>query len=365
MMDQISTAASYRTTERPIMRTVVVGDQYIPASAYVDALRAPGAAEVGPIVTVTWGGSKGEQHEQQQRMEWDGANAVPAPPEVVAELADAELLAVHFCPVGAKVIAAAPHLRGVVVARAGVENVDMPAASARGVAVVNVAGRNASGVAELSIGLMLSECRDIARADASIKAGGWRKSFPGARIEIGGRTVGLVGFGHVGRHLASRLAGFGCRILIADPYVSTEDVAAAGAERASLDAVFAESDFVSVQARLTSQTERFVGAAQFALMKPTAYFINVARSRLVDYDALYDALAAGRIAGAGLDVHDSEPLPADSRWRSLDNVTMTTHFGGDTEETNVTSARLVADALARLARTGHHPDAVNAADLGY
>lgn len=346
------------------MHTVVVGDQYIPATVFVAALRGVAAPEVAPVVAVDWDGSKAAQHEQQQRMEWDGANAVPAPAEVVASLADAELLAVHFCPVGAELLAAAPRLRGVVVARAGVENVDLAAATARGVPVVNVAGRNASGVAELSLGLMLSESRNIARADASIKQGGWRKSFPGARTEIGRSTVGLVGFGHVGRQLARRLSGFGGRILVADPYVSTVDVAAVGAELVDLDTVFTDSDFISVQARLSPQTERFIGAAQFSSMKSTGYFVNVGRSRLVDYDALYDALASGRIAGAGLDVHDDEPLPADSRWRSLDNVTMTTHFGGDTEETNLTSARLVAEALAQLARTGRHPDAVNAAALG-
>jgi D-3-phosphoglycerate dehydrogenase len=133
----------------------------------------------------------------------------------------------------------------------------------------------------------------------------------------------------------------------------------------TLDDIFLESDFVVVQARHTAETDRFIGAAQFALMKPDAYFINVARSRLVNTDALYRVLAAGRIAGAGLDVFDDEPLPVDSPWRRLDNVTLTTHFGGDTEETNRTSARLVAEAVAGYVETGRVPAAANAEALGW
>jgi D-3-phosphoglycerate dehydrogenase len=213
---------------------------------------------------------------------------------------------------------------------------------------------------------MLAEARDIARADASVKAGSWRKEFPGSRVEIAGRTVGMVGFGHVGRHFATKLAGFGCRLVSYDPYAPDALLAEAGVERAAtLDEVFSESDFVVVQARHTPDTERFIGRAQFALMKPEAYFVNVARSRVVDTDALYEALAEGRIAGAGLDVFDEEPLPADSPWRRLDNVTMTTHFGGDTVDTNRTSAVLVADAVVEFARTGRCGGAVNAAALGW
>jgi D-3-phosphoglycerate dehydrogenase len=346
------------------MRTVVVGDQYIPAHAYIEALRQIAPPSFGPVTEVTWAGTKSQQHALQQRMEWQGANAVPAPPEVADGIADAELLAVHFCPVGTDLLRAAPKLRAIAVARAGVENVDLHAASAHGVAVFNVEGRNASGVAELAIGLMLNEARNIARADASIKQGGWRKDFPGARIELAGRTVGLVGFGHVGRLIARRLTGFDCRILVADPYVPQEKLAAHGAVSASLEELFAAADFISVQAKLTPETERFIGAELFALMKPTAYFVNVGRSRLVDYAALYDVLASGRIAGAGLDVHDDEPLPSNSRWRSLDNVTMTTHFGGDTMETTLRSARLAAEVLVAFARNGAKAHAVNARELG-
>jgi D-3-phosphoglycerate dehydrogenase len=132
-----------------------------------------------------------------------------------------------------------------------------------------------------------------------------------------------------------------------------------------MDEVFGSCDFVVVQARHTPQTDRFIGAEQFALMRPGAYFINVSRSRVVDTGALLAVLSEGRISGAGLDVFDDEPLPAGSPWRSLDNVTLTTHFGGDTRSTNRTSAELVVAAVLEFARTGRVLHAVNATELGW
>jgi len=232
--------------------------------------------------------------------------------------------------------------------------------------VVPAHGRNAGAVAELQLALMLAEARNVARADASIRSGGWRKEFPGARVEVAGRTVAMVGFGHVGQVFTRRLAGFGCRLLAYDPYASDAVLAEYGVERAAtLEEVFSEGDFVLVQARHTPHTERMIGARQLRLMRPHAYFVNVARSRLVDEAALLDVLREGAIAGAGIDVFDVEPLPPDSPWRSLDNTTLTTHFGGDTVDTNRASARLVAEAVLELARTGRVARAVNAGELGW
>jgi D-3-phosphoglycerate dehydrogenase / 2-oxoglutarate reductase len=345
------------------MRTLVIGDHFIPAQYYVEAFAELGGE--GPVRTVDWAGAKGEQHAAQQVMERNGPSAVPVAGEIVDAVQDAEALALHFAPISRAVLDAGKALRAVVVARTGLENVDLQAATDREIAVVPVFGRNASAVAELAIGLMLSEARDIARADRSVKDGGWRKDFGGPGHEIGGSTVGLVGFGHVGRELARRLRGFDVRTLVADPYVDASALEEYGAKRVDLDAVFAESDFVHVLARLTPETVRFITARHFALMKPTAYFVNTSRSRLVDYDALYDALANGRIAGAGLDVFDSEPIAADNPFRTLDNVTITTHFGGDTVTTNLRSARLVAEAIVELERTGRVATAANAEALGW
>jgi D-3-phosphoglycerate dehydrogenase / 2-oxoglutarate reductase len=346
------------------MRVLVVGDHFIPAEHHVEALTEAGI-DAADVRTVDWSGTKGEQHAAQQVMEQEGPAAVPTPAEISDAVRDAQALTLHFAPVPDAVLAAGPHLRAVVVARAGLENVDIDAATARRIAVVPVHGRNASAVAELAIGLMLSEARDIARADASVKAGGWRKDFGGPGREIGGSTVGLVGFGHVGRELARRLRGFDLHLLVHDPFVDPAVLREHEAAQAGLDTVFAESDFVHVLARLTPQTERFITAEHFAAMKPTAYFVNTSRSRLVDYAALYLACKERRIAGAALDVFDDEPLPPDSPWRHLDNVTITTHFGGDTTTTITRSTRLVAQAVAELDRTGRITTAVNSAALGW
>lgn len=386
--------------------TLIIGDQFIASTSYLDAFAelagvttgepatatAPAPAAVSAsatapvstteppatapasttasapvrVRTVQWAGSYPEQHVIQYAMERSGPNSVPVPAELLDAVPGAEALCMHFAPISEKLLDAAESLKVVAVARAGLENIDVAAATKRKIAVVPAFGRNVTGVAELQLALMLAEARNVARADASIKAGGWREDFPGARIEVGGRTVAMVGFGHVGRAFSKRLAGFGCRLLAYDPYVSDDVLAAHGVTRAtSLDEIFVAGDFVVVQARHSAETDRMIGAHHFSLMQPHAYFINVSRSRLVDTAALVEVLRAGAISGAGIDVHDDEPLPPDSPWRTLDNTTLTTHFGGDTEETNRTSARLVAQAVLEFARTGRVAHAVNAAELGW
>lgn len=346
------------------MRILAIGDHFIPAEAYAAAYaELGGAAEA--VRSVAWAGDKAEQHAAQQVMEKSGPGAVREPAEIVAAVADAEVLALHFAAVPAAVLRAGPDLRAVCVARTGLENVDVRAATEAGIAVVPVYGRNASGVAELAIGLMLAESRDIVRADASVKAGGWRKDFGPKRPEVGGSTVGVIGLGQVARQFAPRVRGFGVRLIGYDPYVDDETFAEYGVERVDLDTVYAESDFVHLMARLTDETRRFVTAERFRSMKPTAYFINTARSRLVDTDAFHTALAEGWIAGGASDVWDDEPLAADSGWRSLENVTITTHFAGDTQTTDRRSARLVAEAIRELEATGRIGSAINAAELGW
>lgn len=333
-----------------MFRVLVIGDKFIPASTYVEQWRAKAQSDAAfsdvELIPIEWDLDKAEQHRLQQVMEWDGANAVEPPAEILEAVSNVDAIVMHFAPVGKAVIEAAKNLRLIAVARAGLENVDQDAAAAAHVAVTGVVGRNAAAVAELAIGLMLSECRNIARADQSVKSGGWRKTFGPPMVELGESTIGIVGWGQVARHLGRKLSGLSHRIIVHDPYTNPDDIRAAGAEVVGFDEVFQNSDFVHVMARLTPETERFIGQKQFAMMKPTAYFINTARSRLVDYDALYQALATNKIAGCGLDVFDDEPLAEDSPWRSLDNVTMTTHYGGDTTGTNNTSARLVLEAIA-------------------
>lgn len=346
------------------MEILAFGDLLLDSKAFREAIEQE-LGDAANVREVTWSGDTiEEQHHLQQIMEQDGPEAVPVPEEAIEAVGDAEVLALHFAPVPEAVLDAGSNLKAVIVARAGYENVNVTAASERGVAVVNVQGRNAPAVAEQAIGLMLAESRDIARADAGIKAGHWPKEFPGPSYELAGRTVGLIGFGHVARHLARRLFGFRVRLLVYDPYVDNDFIASYGAEPVNdLDAVFREGDFVSLHARLTDETRRFIGREHFDLMKPSAYFINNARSRMVRYDDLYEVLEEGRIAGAALDVHDDEPLSEDSPWLRLENVTFTPHIAGSTIDTWENSVRMVAEAVRELADTGRCRNTVNAEAL--
>lgn len=345
------------------MRTLIIGDHFIGAGLVRHAIATTLGGDFGPVRSVDWAGeTMEEQHAEQQVMEWDGPEAVRTPTEIVEAVGDAEIIATHFAPISAAVLEAGEHLRAVVVARAGVENVNLDAATRRDVAVVNIQGRNANAVAEQVVGLMLSETRDLARNDAAIRAGGWSSKPASSVFEIATRTVGLIGFGHVGRMLARRLSGFEVTILVYDPYVDAATITAHGGQKVDdFDRIFRESDIVSLHARLTDETHRFIGREHFELMAPTAYFINAARSRMVDYAALHDALAGGQIAGAALDVHEDEPLPADSPWRRLPNVTLTPHTAGATPEVWTNSAQLVADAIRELVHSGTAINTLNPA----
>lgn len=218
-------------------------------------------------------------------------------------------------------------------------------------------GRNAHAVSDFAIGLLFAETRNIARAHAAVKQGTWRKSFPNSDDipEITGKTLGLIGFGYIGRLVAQKLRGFDLRILVYDPYVSEETLQAYQAENVSKETLFAEADFVSVHARLTDGNKGMIGAAELNLMKPTAILINTGRAGLIDEDALYRTLQAGKIAGAALDVFWTEPVQAGSRWLELDNVTVTSHIAGATSDALTNSPYLLTRDINKLL-SGGEPD---------
>ena len=168
----------------------------------------------------------------------------------------------------------------------------------------------------------------------------------------------------MGRQLARRISCFDVKLLIYDPYVDEKTIGFYGAEKVEeMEHIFREGDFVSLHARLTEETRRFIGKEHFELMKPTAYFINNARSQMVRYDDLYEILKEGGIAGAALDVHDDEPLPEGSPWLELENVTLTPHLAGTTTNTWENSVRMVAEAIRELSETGRCQNTVNAESL--
>lgn len=226
-------------------------------------------------------------------------------------------------------------------------NVDVPAATAAGIPVLRAPGRNADGVAELAIGLLFAANRFVVPADRRVRAG---KVYSGGKIpyqryrawQLAGRTAGVVGLGAVGRAAAWRLEGIGMRVLSFDPYNP------AATHRDDLDGMLAECDVVSVHAVVTPETERMIGAEQFAAMKPGAIYVNTARAKLHDADALVAALERGHLGGAGLDHFEGEHLPVDHPLCAMDNVVLTPHIGGATYDTEANHSRLIADDVTRI-----------------
>jgi phosphoglycerate dehydrogenase-like enzyme len=265
-----------------------------------------------------------------------------------ALMREAEVLWHVLKPVTAAHIAAAPRLRLIQKIGVGVNTIDLDAARARGVAVCNLPGTNAPAVAEMTLLLMLGALRQLARFDAATRAGrGWAldPAVQDRLGELGGRTVGLVGFGAVPRALAPALVALGCRLLYTARAPKPD---APGAFR-SLPALLAESEIVSLHLPLTAETERLLDAAALARLRPGAVLVNTARGELVDQAALTEALRTGRLAAAGLDVFAHEPAdPADPLLR-LPNVVLTPHVGWLTIGTFERSLALAAENCRRLA----------------
>jgi len=230
------------------------------------------------------------------------------------------------------VLEAAPRLKIVGRAGAGLDNIDTAAAARRGVVVSYTPAENSVSVAELVLGLLLSLVRELPAAVEETRRGGWdRARFTGG--ELFGKTLGIVGLGRIGRLVAGRARGFGMTLLACDACLTADSPAVRenGARLVSFEELLAEADFVTVHVPLLDSTRGLFGADVFARMKPGAYFVNAARGEVVDEDALWDALAAKRLAGAALDVRATEP-PGRDRFAGLDNVLLTPHIGAFTRE---------------------------------
>lgn len=331
------------------MKLLALADNYIPPD-YMHSGLAP-LAELGVEVEVRhWSHPRliDLQH-ANLAIEKGGPEAVPLPAELTANLADFDMLVVQFAPLSRAFIESARKLKVIAVLRGGTENIDVPCATRRGIAVLNTPGRLARAVAECTVGLILTEIRNLARGHARLMQGQWDRSFPNTDDipELYRRSVGLVGYGAVAQLVAKYLDAFGCRILAFDPYLKSDPAPALLRDLATL---LKESDVVSLHARLCAETQHLIGAQELALMKPTAILVNTARSGLVDEAALLRALQERRIMGAALDVFDLEPLPADHPFLRLDNVTLTPHLAGSTRDGFRNSPVLMAGHLTRLLR---------------
>ena len=274
--------------------------------------------------------------------------------EQLSELVrDAGIVVTEMAAMTERVIAAAGELRLIVVCRGGPVNVNVDAATARGIPVCFSPGRNAAATAEYTVGLILSAMRQIPFAAADLARGIWRGDFyrydrTGAEIE--GKVVGLLGFGAVGARVARVMVAFGARVLVADPYVDEAAVAAVGAERAELDELLPLAQVLSLHARLTPETHHVIGRREIGILPPDAVVVNSARGGLLDYAALCDALDSGHLRAAALDVYDPEPPPPGDRVYTTPRLVLSPHIAGASRETAERAAAVAAGEVGRFVR---------------
>jgi D-3-phosphoglycerate dehydrogenase len=258
-----------------------------------------------------------------------------------------------------KVIEAAPQLRVVGRAGVGVDNVDVEAATQRGVVVMNTPGGNTVTTAELSFAMLLALARKVPQAHSSMAAGKWdRKLFQGT--ELLDKTLGILGMGRIGSEVAKRARAFGMRVIAYDPYLTEDRAKAVGAEfAAEVDNVYRVADFITVHMPVTAETKHMLNAAAFAKMKPGVRIVNCARGEIISENDLVAALESGKVAGAALDVFAVEPLPAEHPYRKQPNVILTPHLGASTQEAQEKCGLEVADVITAYLLTGEVRNAVN------
>jgi D-3-phosphoglycerate dehydrogenase / 2-oxoglutarate reductase len=282
-----------------------------------------------------------------------------AEPALVARIGDYEGLIVRSATkVTRAVVEAGNKLEVVGRAGAGVDTIDVEAATERGVIVMNTPGGNTTAVAEHTMALLLALARRVPAADAALKGGRWEKNRLQG-VELFGKVLGVLGLGRIGSEVARRALGFRMHVITFDPYLTREAAARHGVEAVELDELLARSDFITVHAPLTGDTRYLLGEEELARVKPGVRIINCARGGIVDEAALAGAIRAGRVAGAALDVFEREPPPADHPLVGLEQVIVTPHLGAATDEAQTAVALAIAEQVADALRQGVVVNAVN------
>jgi D-3-phosphoglycerate dehydrogenase len=281
------------------------------------------------------------------------------PEQVLSLVKDVHAIAVRSeTQITAEVIAAAPLLKVVGRAGVGVDNIDVEAATARGVVVMNTPSGNTIATAELTFTHMLCGARPVPQACASMKAGKWdRKSFSG--IELFRKTLGVVGLGRIGGEVAKRAQAFGMRVLAYDPYLAPSRAKAMQVEGVTLDELLKQADYITVHMPLTEDTHNMIDEAAFEKCKKGVRIFNCARGGIIKETALVEALKSGKVAAAGLDVYEEEPLPADHPFRQIPNLVLTPHLGASTKEAQESVGIEIAEQIADVLAGGIIRNAVN------
>lgn len=285
------------------------------------------------------------------------------PEELAEELADADGVIVRSATkITAELMDKARRLRVIGRAGVGVDNIDVRAATERGIVVMNAPDGNTITTAEHAVALLVSMARNIPQADATLRGGKWdKKSFVG--VELNGKTLGVIGLGRIGKHVAGIARGFGMRIIAYDPFISEEQAAEMGISVGSLDQLFAGSDFITIHTPVTDETRNMIGRDAFSKMKEGVRIVNCARGGLIDEDALVEAVESGKVAGAALDVYEIEPLPEDSKLLGHPKIITTPHLGASTTEAQEGVALTVAEQMRDYLLFGELRNAVNAPSL--
>jgi len=283
--------------------------------------------------------------------------------ELLPLVADAEAMVVRSeTKITRKVIDAAPKLRVVGRAGVGVDNVDVDAATQRGIVVMNTPGGNTISTAELTFSMLMALARRIPQAHMSMKAGEWnRKAFQG--VELYNKTLGIMGMGRIGSEVARRAIAFGMRVLAYDPYLALSRAKSMQVELVELDELYSRSDFITVHMPMSDETKGMVNAAAMAKMKKGVRLLNCARGGIINEKDLAEAIRSGQVAGAAMDVYETEPPPAEFELRGLPQVVMTPHLGASTEEAQENVGIEVAEAITDYLLTGAVRNAVNLPNL--
>lgn len=330
------------------MKIIGVGDLLIPEEMIREGFEDLADEQI-ELETISW---EMPDYETLQavnlQVETEGCESVDVPEEMLESLKDADILITQFFPVNRQVIDACPNLKVIGVLRGGIENVNEDYAKEKGILIYHTPGRNANAVADFTVGMLLAECRNIARSHRNLKEGKWVRDYTnaGAVPDLADKTVGIAGFGEIGKKVAKRLSAFDMDVLVYDPYA--KDIPEGYRRAETLDELAEESDFVTLHMRLTDETSRIINEEFFSRMKPGAYLINTARSGLVDETALAEALSSGKIMGAAIDVFDHEPPDMDDPLLNLPNLTITPHLAGGTVDAFLGSPKLLAREMKGL-----------------
>lgn len=329
----------------------IIGDRFMESSVFEREIKtACGESVSCRCIDLPWPDEPMEHGYAKAGLE--GLKEYMGTPELVlSHLQDASVLVTHLAPVSGDMLDSAPHLKMVAVSRGGPVNIAMDKAREKGVLVVNTPGRNASAVAEFTIGAIITQTRNITKGHDALRKGEYRGDLYRGDIvgnELSDMTVGVIGYGNIGTRVVKLLRAFGTKVLVCDPYVQLSvDDAKNDVEQVALSHLLNRSDLVTLHPRVTAETTGMIGKSEFEQMKPGSVIVNTARGPLMDYEALYEALINGHLGGAMLETFSVEPTRPDDPLLQLPNVTLTPHIAGASQKTVKIAAQGIAEEIRR------------------